>query len=92
MALRVVEELARGEAVSMKVRLDAAKTLLDRAGHVPPRAAANDIRKIEMPLNEMSVEELKSLATRLEEELVDRAIVVSSVTGLPVEQLVDLMD
>jgi phage terminase small subunit len=89
MALAMIEELARN-AVSMKVRLDAAKTLMDRAGHVPPRAA--DIVRLETPLNEMSVEELHALAARLEEEVANRATVVSNVTGLPVEQLVDLMN
>jgi hypothetical protein len=90
MALAIIEELARN-ADSPKVRLDAAKTLMDRAGHVPPRVA-DIVRPYETPLNEMSVEELKALATRLEDEVVSRATVVSSVTDLPVEELVDLMD
>jgi hypothetical protein len=88
MALAVIEELSSNADISPKVRLDASKALLDRAGFVPPRAAANNVGKIDTPLHEMSVDELKTLAARLENELAERATDVSVATLLPGEPLV----
>jgi hypothetical protein len=53
-----------------------------------PRAAANNVGKIDTPLHEMSVEELKTLAARLENELAERATDVSGATLVPVGPLV----
>jgi hypothetical protein len=88
MALAVIEELSSNADISPKVRLDASKALLDRAGFVPPRAASNEMGKLAPPLHEMSVEELKALASKLENELAERATDVSGATLVPVEPLV----
>jgi phage terminase small subunit len=72
MARRVTVEIAQNEDISPKVRLDAAKTLLDRAGHVAPRPRSEDDRT-QTPLHEMTTDELRELATRLEGEIAGRA-------------------
>lgn len=43
-----------------KFRLEAAKTLLDRGGHIAPKARDDSVRQ-EKGLNEMSTEELRAL-------------------------------
>jgi phage terminase small subunit len=91
MALAVIEELSSNADISPKVRLDASKALLDRAGFVPPRAAANNVGKIDTPLHEMSVDELKTLAARLENELAERATDVSGATLVPEPAAADLL-
>jgi phage terminase small subunit len=88
MALAVIEELSSNKNISPKVRLDASKAILDRAGFVPPRAAANRIDEPEKSLHEMSLDELKALANRLDDELAGRAIDVSDATAVPVDPLV----
>lgn len=80
MAQRVIEELAKNEDIAPRVRLDAARTLLDRAGHVAPRIAE---KPSEAPLHELSTDALKQLASRLEGELAGRAKPVISATAAP---------
>jgi phage terminase small subunit len=84
LALNTLEYLVE-KAVSEKVRLDASKALLDRAGIVPPKAQENP-NGIEKPLHEMSMDELRAMANRLEDELAGRAKVVTDVPD-PVAEL-----
>lgn len=51
------------ETVSARVRLEAAKTILDRAGYIPPKAAApaEDEHK---PMSEMTLEELDAIIAK----------------------------
>jgi phage terminase small subunit len=77
MALNTLEYLAE-KAVSEKVRLDASKAILDRAGLVPPAPPKEDPNMVEKPLHEMSTEELRALANKLENEIVGRATPVES--------------
>jgi len=72
MALNTLEYLAQN-AQSEKVKLDASKAILDRAGLVPPAPPKEDKNMVEKPLNEMTVEELRALADKLEGELAGRA-------------------
>ena len=58
LALEVIREILEDENAHPKLRLDAAKTALDRAGYIAPKAAEAP-EKLEKPLNEMSVEELE---------------------------------
>lgn len=81
MALGVVETIAKNTQVSAKVRLDAAKILLERAGHVAPKPAAE--RQADAPLHEMTTDQLRELAGRLEDEIAGRAKPVSSATVAP---------
>jgi phage terminase small subunit len=76
LALRVVEWLMENSP-SHKVRLDAAKTVLDRAGHVPPRPIA-ERKEIDKALHEYSIEELQALILRVEHERAGRAHDVTS--------------
>jgi phage terminase small subunit len=71
-ALRVLEWLME-HSPSHKVRLDAAKTILDRAGHVPPAPPKEDPNTLEKPLNELSLEELRAKVDQYEKELTGRA-------------------
>jgi len=75
-ALAVIERLVKDDTTPPKIRLDAAKTLLDRAGHIAPRAIV-DKETHELALHELSVGELRQLADRLEGELSGRAKDVS---------------
>jgi phage terminase small subunit len=75
-ALSVIERLVKDETTPPKIRLDAAKTLLDRAGHIAPRAIV-DKATHELSLHELSIGELRQLADRLEGELAGRAKDVS---------------
>jgi phage terminase small subunit len=76
MALNTLTYLAE-KAVSEKVRLDASKAILDRAGLVPPAPPKEDPNMTEKPLHEMSTEELRALAAKLEGEISGRAIDVT---------------
>lgn len=57
--------------VSAKVKQDIAFKILDRAGHVAPRAPEAKAR--DLPLHEMSVDELRDLARELGAEIAERA-------------------
>ena len=70
-SIRVLQYL-RDNATSEKVRVEAARTLLDRAGLIAPRAAAPDTSR-EVSLHEMSLADLRELAEKLESELAGRA-------------------
>lgn len=72
-ALDTVRKIQKGEIVEgAKVRLDAAKAILDRAGHIAPRARAlGDAGQ--KTLGEMSLDELKATQERLNSELAARA-------------------
>jgi phage terminase small subunit len=76
LALNTLEHLV-GKAQSEKVRLDAAKAVLDRAGLVPPKDQ-EDRSTIATPLHEMTTEDLRAMVHRLEDELVGRAKTVTS--------------
>jgi phage terminase small subunit len=76
MALNTLEYLAQN-AQSEKVKLDASKAILDRAGLVPPAPPKEDPNMVEKPLHEMSTEELRALAAKLEGEISGRAIDVT---------------
>jgi superfamily II DNA or RNA helicase len=85
MALDVVKRLALGElgaANLPKVRLDAAKTLLDRAGMIAPKAKDAD-SSLDKQLNEMTVEELRALMSKLEGAIADQAKDVSAPSDEP---------
>jgi hypothetical protein len=83
-ALSVIERLVKDETTPPKIRLDAAKTLLDRAGHIAPRAIV-DKGTHELALHELSMGELRQLADRLETELAGRAKDISSANDAPAE-------
>ena len=75
-ALAVVRALMKDTSVSAKVRADIGFKWLDRAGYVAPRAAAP--KGLDIPLHEMSVNDLRDLAAQLGAEIADRATVVSA--------------
>jgi hypothetical protein len=60
------------KAQSERVRLEASKAWLDRAGLVPPKAM-EESRDPEKPLHEMTVTEMRAYRDRLEAEIVGRA-------------------
>ena len=77
LARNLLRQYVKDPSMHPKIRLDAAKTLLDRAGHIAPKAkdpsAGHD-----KPLHEMSLEELRALVDRYEAELTGRAKLVSA--------------
>jgi hypothetical protein len=77
LARNLLRQYVKDESINPKIRLDAARTLLDRAGHIAPKAkdpsAGHD-----KPLHEMSLEELRALVDRYEAELTGRAKLVSA--------------
>ncbi len=75
-ALKIVQGLLEDPKVSAKVRADIGFKWLDRAGYVAPRAAAP--KGLDIPLHEMSVNDLRDLAAQLGAEIADRATVVSA--------------
>jgi phage terminase small subunit len=76
LARRVLVDLAQDAHMNPKIRLEAAKTLLDRAGPVAPRPTTDKSTE-HQALHEMSIEQLRALADKLEAELADRAMPVA---------------
>jgi hypothetical protein len=67
-ALVVLNDLMDDEDASPKIRLDAAKTILDRAGFVPPKAS--DAPTVgEKALHEMSRDDLAERVHQLQSEI-----------------------
>lgn len=90
MALGVIQRMVKDETTPPKLRLDGARTLLDRAGHIAPRAIA-DKTSADISLHEMTIGELRDLAGKLEGELSTRAKPVNSATAAPLNsQPIDL--
>jgi uncharacterized protein (UPF0147 family) len=71
MALHVLIEITEDKTAPKGVRVDAARTLLDRAGYVAPRA--REATKDEKPLSERTPEELRAFIAQLESTLADKA-------------------
>jgi len=82
LALNVMLDLVSDPSMHPKLRLDAAKTILDRAGHIAPKAVAAN-QAGDVPLNEMSMTDLRALADKLEGEIAGRAKAVSSARAAP---------
>lgn len=53
------DDALAGSVAGQKLQLEAAKTVLDRAGHIAPKASEPDMIG-DKPLNEMTVEELEA--------------------------------
>jgi hypothetical protein len=81
-ALRVLQEFTVDETLDKRLRFACAKTLLDRAGHIAPKAIAASTGA-SVPLNEMSMSDLRTLADKLEGEIAGRAKDVSSAKPAP---------
>jgi len=90
-ALNLLLQTIRNEGAPIKIRVDCAKAILDRAGHTARQRAPDSGPGKD--LNEMSTEELKSLVDRLEGELAERAqpLDAPDETGVSPEVL-DLLD
>lgn len=91
-ALALIERFVRDEALAPKIRLDAAKDLLNRGGYLPPRQAeASGTGKSQ---NEMSSEELRAFVQQAEQTLAERAQTVgsSALAPLPPSQPAEFMD
>lgn len=91
-ALSTLIEVVSDKKVSAGVRVKAAGMILDRAGFVAPRAlpAGSGVDKT---LNEMSIDELKDLAAKLENEIVGRAKTINAPASEPApSQAADILD
>jgi hypothetical protein len=58
-AAALLEHFIEDEKVSARVRLEAAKTILDRAGYIAPKAPPEEENLDEKPLHEMSIYQLE---------------------------------
>ncbi len=91
-AYRVLLDIVRNTAVRPEVRVSAAKTLLDRAGHIAPSPAKADKDGVDKPDNEKTADELRAEIQALERALSDRAKPVDSPTGEQEEpQAIDML-
>ncbi len=77
MALGTLRYLAE-HAISERVRMDSATRLLDRAGLVAPKPQP-DRSEVDVPLHELTAEELRVKGERFENELFGRAKPVGEV-------------
>ena len=87
LSISVLEQL-RDTAHSEKIRMDCATRLLDRAGIIPPKPE-EAVSEIEKPLNDLTLEELRSLVDRYEAELANRA---KPINTTPASDPTDLAD
>lgn len=91
MALNLILSLVGDKLAHPKLRFEAARDLLSRAGHVAPRAVAES-QAHAAALHEMTLGDLRTLADRLESEIADRAKDVSGAVAAPIEaQAFDLV-
>lgn len=88
----VLIEVARDTTAPKGVRVDAAKALLDRAGHIAPRAEAarnTDGR----PLAEYSIEDLQGLVDSLKRRAADQARdVTAPISASASSDLAEMLD
>jgi phage terminase small subunit len=83
LALNTLDFLAE-KAASEKVRLDASKAILDRAGLVAPAAPKEDSNAVDKPIHEMNIDEMRTFAAKLESEIAGRAKDVTPTPDDPV--------
>jgi hypothetical protein len=77
LALKVLQDICRDEQSPAKLRLEAAKTLLDRAGHIAPKARDTGDGSTKQT-HEMSLDELRDRRAALEREIQARATPVNA--------------
>ena len=76
----VAVSLLKDETTPAKLRADLAIKLLDRAGHVTPRAKSRE-DGADRTLHEMSRDELLAQKARLEDEIASRARAINAPAG-----------
>lgn len=91
-ALTVMRQIMLDESVAPKTRLDAAKTLMDRAGYVAPRGHVDGASAGQQSLGDMTPDQIHDQIQRLERELGNRAKTIDSTPATPAEdnQAVDI--
>ncbi|MEQ9416649.1 MAG: hypothetical protein RJQ08_03800 [Salinisphaeraceae bacterium] len=80
-ALALIERFVRDEQLAPKIRLDAAKDLLNRGGYLPPRQVDAAIGGKSQ--NEMSSDELRAFVDQAEKTLAERARPVGNAALAP---------
>jgi phage terminase small subunit len=83
-ARHLLRQYVTDPKMNPKIRLDAAKTLLDRSGHIAPKARDERAER-EKSLHEMSADELRAMVDRLETEVANRAMPVLGASAAPIE-------
>lgn len=101
LAVGVVRDILNDKELSPKVRLDAAKTVLDRAGHIAPKAEAPQDPASVRDLNQMDRDQLEAFIERAQRAIADQAKPVidgqashdESANGAPSDsQAIDIVD
>lgn len=70
-AVNLLGRVIHDEKAPIKVRVDAAKTILDRAGFIAPKAADPEQRSDGTDPNEMTLAELHHITARLRKEIAE---------------------
>jgi len=82
-AVQLLGRVVRDERAPLKIRVDAAKAVLDRAGFVPPRAPEPVVFG-DKPIAAMSIAELEAVARETREYLEHEGVLID-VTSVAVE-------
>jgi hypothetical protein len=95
LALKTLQDLCnlqQTDTATLRIKLDAAKTLLDRAGHIAPKARDSGDGATKQT-HEMSLDELRDRRAALEREIQARAVPVNAQQGADIEtQAIDLLE
>lgn len=91
-ALKLLRHVIATETYDIRLRIVCARDIMNRAGHIAPKAIAASTGA-SVPLNEMSMADLRTLADKLEGEIAGRAKDVSSAKPAPskVQTIEDIM-
>lgn len=93
-AVKIMYDFMVDKDVDKKLRLACAKTLADRAGFIAPKAKDNSALEAKS-LVDMTADEMKEMASRIQRELSDRAVVVidnAPSNGAQPSQVIDMFD
>jgi hypothetical protein len=85
LARNLLRQYVMDPKMNPKIRLDAAKTLLDRSGHIAPKARDESDEHRHRSLHEMTTEQLRAEADRLAGEIANRARPVLGASDAPIE-------
>ena len=88
-AVDVLRSIIEDEAAPLKIRLDAAKTVLDRSGHIAPKAREpSDPGNVKLGLGDLSAQKLQGYIAYLR-EMKEKADPAAEIADAAVPRLVE---